>query len=125
MIEFALLIIAVILFVLLAPFGIITSIVMIFVKDSRERFVKFTDYPYSIAHTIDILGNIVCADLFNIVMIKHSGYRFGARTETISSVLGKNKLSNTLTRLGKLIAKILDTIDNNHCIKSIQQLNEQ
>ena len=123
--EIVLLIVAVLLFAIFAPFGILATIVMIFVKDSRERFVRLLDYPYGIAHTIDILGNIVCGDLFNIVMIKHSGYRFGARTETISSVLGKNKLSNTLTRLGKLIAKILDTIDNNHCIKSIQQLNEQ
>lgn len=118
--EFILLIIAVILFVLLAPFGIITSLVMLFVRDSRERFTKFTDYPYSIAHTIDILGNVVCADLFNIVLIKHGGYRFGARTETISSVLGKNKIMGMLSRSGTILANLLDAIDTNHCIKSIQ-----
>lgn len=122
MVEFGLLFVAVVLFVFLAPFGIITSLVMLFIRDSRERFTKFTDYPYSIAHTVDILGNIVCADLFNIVLIKHGGYRFGARTETISSVLGKNKLTNTLTRTGILLANLLDFVDKNHCIKSIQEI---
>lgn len=122
MVEFGLLFIAVVLFVFLAPFGIITSLVMLFVRDSRERFTKFTDYPYSIAHTVDILGNIVCADLFNIVLIKHGGYRFGARTETISSVLGKNKIMGRLSRSGTILANLLDAIDPNHCIKSIQEI---
>lgn len=122
MIEFSLLIISIVLFLLIAPLGILTRIVLIFIKDSREQFTKFTDYPFAIAHTIDILGNIVCADLFNITLIKHNGYRFGVKTETISSVLGKNKLTNTLTRTGLLLANLLDSIDKNHCIKSIQNI---
>jgi hypothetical protein len=120
--AFLLLLTAIVLFVLLAPFGIVTAIVLLFVKDSREQFSKFSDYPYGIAHTIDILGNIICGDLFNVTLIKHGGYRFGVRTETISSVLGKNKRSNKLTKTGNLIANILDAIDSNHCINSIQQI---
>lgn len=123
MVELLLLIVASILFLVFAPLGIITRLILIFVKDSREKFTKLSDYPYGIAHTIDILGNIVCGDLFNITMIKHGGYKFGTRTETISSALGKNKQTNTLTKLGKCIANILDLIDPNHCIKSIQHID--
>lgn len=123
MIEFSLLFISIILFLLMAPLGLLTRIILIFVKDSREQFTKITDYPFAIAHTIDILGNIVCADLFNITLIKHSGsYKFGVKTETISSVLGKNIKTKTLTRTGRLLASLLDRIDSHHCIKSIQNI---
>lgn len=120
MIPILLMMVAIILFAFFAPIGILVTLILVFIKDSRERFARFADYPYGIAHTIDILGNIVCGELFNIVLIKHGGYSFGVRTETISSVLGKNKRANTLTAMGKIIAHLLDTIDANHCIKSVQ-----
>jgi hypothetical protein len=47
--------------------------------------------------------------------------RFGNIEETISSVLGKNQLSNNLTRFGKVIVWILNKIEKNHCIKSINK----
>lgn len=150
--AFLLLLTAIVLFVLLAPFGILTAIALLFIKDSREQFSRFTDYPYGIAHTIDILGNIICGDLLNMTLIKHGGYRFGVRTETISSALGNNlkgvyvwrykfinirifsfhriiqvtyKYSKKLTKMGNLIANTLDAIDPNHCINSIQQTNQK
>ena len=43
----------------------------------------------------------------------------GNVNETISSVLGKNQRFGHLTKFGKVICKILDTIDKNHCEKSI------
>ena len=118
----ALLLIALILFCIFAPFGILATIVLIFIKDSREQFSKLSDYPYGIAHSIDILGNVVCGDLFNVTMIKHGGYRFGVRTETISSALGKNQLEGKLTSIGNIVANLLDAIDKNHCVKSIQEI---
>ena len=41
--------------------------------------------------------------------------------ETISSVLGKNQRDNTLSFAGKVLVFILDTIDKNHCKKSIKE----
>ena len=41
------------------------------------------------------------------------------RDETISSAIGKNKQRNTLTILGVLMDKILDIIDPNHSLNSI------
>jgi 8-oxo-dGTP diphosphatase len=43
--------------------------------------------------------------------------------ETISSVLGKNKKANTLSKIGKGLDWILDILDKNHSIKSIEAEN--
>ena len=67
--------------------------------------------------------------IFNALNVRKKGYfldtainidRFGNIDETISSVLGKNQRFGHLTKFGKVICKILDTIDKNHCEKSIQ-----
>ena len=58
-------------------------------------------------------------ELFNDILIKIGGYKFGNRQETISSVLGKNQRSNTLTRAGRILRFILDFIDKDHCLNSI------
>lgn len=121
MIELALLIVALVLFVAVAPFAILTTIVMLFIKDSREKYPKITNLFFAIAYSIDVLGNVFCSQLFNITLIKHGGYQFGERRETVSSVLGKNKIMGRLSKAGKLLAKVLDTIDPNHCIKSIDK----
>lgn len=55
------------------------------------------------------------------LIFENSQDRFGDISETISSVLGKNKLSNKLTKFGKAICFILDKLDKNHCIKSINK----
>ena len=57
--------------------------------------------------------------LWNKTLKKENGYKFGAEDETISSALGKNQRDNTLTKTGKKLVWILDKIDKNHCIKSI------
>ncbi len=55
------------------------------------------------------------------LILEKSPDRFGNIEETISSVLGKNQLSNNLTRFGKVIVWILNKIEKNHCIKSINK----
>ena len=52
-----------------------------------------------------------------------NGYKFGNVNETISSTWGKNQRDGTLSLFKKVICKILDTIDKNHCEKSIDNLN--
>lgn len=74
---------------------------------------------FKIAIVIDMGGNVLCAELFNDYLIKKKGYKFGNRKETISSVLGKNQIMNTLKPAGKLLADLLDKIDKRHCYKSI------
>ena len=61
--------------------------------------------------------------LFNDILITRDGYLFGDDRETISSVLGKNQITHTLTVFGKLLCKVLDSIDKNHCRKSIENFD--
>jgi hypothetical protein len=46
-------------------------------------------------------------------------YLFGNKKETISSVIGKNHLTNTLSRLGKALNSFLNFIDKDHSLNSI------
>lgn len=55
------------------------------------------------------------------LIFEKSSDKFGNIEETISSVLGKNQLSNNLTRFGKVIVWILNKIEKNHCVKSINK----
>lgn len=76
-------------------------------------------YFRSSALNIDKFANREFRSLWNKVLIVNTGYNFGNTEETISSALGKNQRDNTLTGLGKAIAFILDKIDENHCLNSI------
>ena len=77
---------------------------------------KAKGYFMSTAVNLDRFGNYV----FNSTLIRReSAHRFGAFEETISSVLGKNQRAGTLSSCGKMLAGLLDKIDEGHCIKSI------
>ena len=82
-------------------------------------FRGFGEYLLKIAVSIDQLGNVLMQHLLNLLWVKKGGYRFGNRDETISSALGKNKAQGTLTGFGKAIDAILDLIDPNHSLNSI------
>jgi hypothetical protein len=71
---------------------------------------------------VDQLGNTTATQLFNHALIKlTSAHKFGDPDETISSVLGKNKREESLTLIGKGLTWLLDSLDPNHAIKSIEQ----
>ncbi len=84
-------------------------------------YPKRNNYFFKIAVSLDQLGNVVCARLFNLTLIHKAGYKFGNEDETISSVLGKNKRAETLTILGKLLDSLLEFIDRNHSIEAIEE----
>ena len=77
------------------------------------------EFLLKMAISVDQLGNVIMQHLLNLLWVKKGGYKFGNRDETISSALGKNKQNNTLTSFGKAIDKILDIIDANHSLNSI------
>ena len=78
-------------------------------------------YFKSSAVNLDKFGNREFRALLNKILITNKGYRFGNINETISSVLGKNQITNTLTRCGKALVWILDKIDKNHAYKAISE----
>ena len=128
-----LLLVALALALVLLPLGILWTIGEIwfrfFVPGTNSASKKWLWYLgglfRSVAIGIDQIGNSVCRDLFNRCLITSAGYKFGKVQETISSVLGKNQETWTLTCLWAIIVKLLDALDKDHCKDSIQHFNSQ
>ncbi len=135
---FVVFLVAIILGVVLLPLGLLYGIGDAFFRMKFKTALKRLDrYFYVTALSIDQLANTMCAELFNDALIKDVRtefkgegmlkrevsiicHKFGNPDETISSVLGKNKKLGTLTRTGKILDWILDKIDKNHTVKSIE-----
>lgn len=118
-----------ILSVILLPLGIIWTVGEILVRifsssQKKSAFTKsiwfLTATLHSLALGLDQIGNAVCRDMFNRLLIEEDGYKFGKVQETISSVLGKNERDWTLSLGGLLLVIVLDSIDKDHCRNSIQ-----
>lgn len=109
----------------------------------KKMFQKLGSYCMAIAISIDQLGNVVMSELFNHILIKdvyvinkfydkitdsiittklYSEFKhlFGNEDETISSVLGKNESLGTLRLPGKILNAILNLLEKNHSLKSIE-----
>ena len=86
----------------------------------KSGYKTLDDYLFNCAYATDQHANVFLAKLFNDIMIKKGGHKFGNPDETISSVLGKNKLMGKLSLFGKCLDYILHLLDNNHSIKSIE-----
>ena len=78
-----------------------------------------TVWFYRTAREIDLFANVVGAEFWNAVFIIDGGYKFGNPKETMSSVLGKNQRDKTLSIAGEILRWMLDRIDKNHCLNSI------
>tara|TARA_R100001163_G_scaffold16834_1_gene15153 strand:- start:15254 stop:15643 length:390 start_codon:yes stop_codon:yes gene_type:complete len=116
MTEFLVLSVAIILLYLFLPVVVIFYMIKyLLTGNKRELKVWF----FRSAREIDVFANVVGADLFNAIFITNGGYKFGNPKETISSVLGKNQRDKTLSLAGDLLRWILDLIDDNHCLNSI------
>lgn len=84
-----------------------------------KGFRGIGEFCLKMAISIDQLGNVIMQHLLNVLWITPNGYKFGNRDETISSALGRNKQLGTLTTFGTFIDIILDKLDPNHSLNSI------
>jgi hypothetical protein len=111
--------------ILLSPLlilGIIWSFITLMIKAKLYQWWdRLGQYFLKSAVAIDQLGNVMCQDMFNSLLIKDNSIPFGNEDETISSVLGKNLVKDNLTTLGKGLNFILNQIDPNHSINSIEE----
>ena len=80
---------------------------------------EWNKYNEDLAIAKDQYGNAIGKYFFNWLLIKKDGYKFGNVDETISSCVGKNKVKGTLTIFGKGLDFILDMLETDHSIKSI------
>ena len=110
--------IALVLFVTNAPFGFVYALL-------RQLFFSKVHllalYFIEIALVLDEAGNVVMQHVLNDFLLrkKTNTYWFGNKKETISSVIGKNCLTNTLSPLGKALNRFLNFIDKEHALNSI------
>jgi hypothetical protein len=100
-----------ILYLILAPLGIIYGLI----SKPKETGNKLI----GLAESIDRTGNVICAELFNKLLLRNSENHFGDGRETISSVIGRNVLAGTLSPLGRIINKLLDMVQKGHSVRNI------
>ena len=82
---------------------------------------KLSQYFIDVALVLDQSGNVIMQHVLNALLLKDAseGYRFGNKKETISSVIGKNSLTHTLSPLGKALNAFLNRLDKDHSLNSI------
>jgi len=111
--------IAFVLLVTTAPIGFVYTLIRQIVLFKLQWLsIYFTE----VAIALDAAGNVMMQHLLNDTLLikKEPTYYFGNKKETISSVLGKNSLTNTLSFFGKALNAFLNAIDNGHSLNSIQ-----
>lgn len=107
-VSIIILVIAVLLFCIFAPFGILYSL--------TGGFTYLGKIIMRISVSIDQLGNVVCGKLLNKIFTKE-GNNFGLEDDTVSEVLAKNQ--HNVTKLGYIVSRILEKLDKNHLQKSL------
>jgi 8-oxo-dGTP diphosphatase len=98
----------------------IYSVIVLTIRFKGRTLIRIVNRLFfMMAYSIDQFGNVSCQYLFNDILIKKSGHKFGNHNETISSVLGRNKKTKTLSVFGKFIVFLLNTIDPFHVEKAV------
>jgi hypothetical protein len=116
--SFLLFSIAFVLLVTTTPIGFVYALLrQLFVGKIKTLQIYFIE----VALALDNAGNVIMQHLLNdTLLIKTPNtYQFGNKKETISSVIGKNHLTNTLSPLGKALNSFLNFIDKDHSLNSI------
>lgn len=97
---------------------------LFFETSKRKWFNLISNRLYNKAKLIDIFANYLFPELWTFLFsIKNKDYKFGILGETLSSVLGKKKIDNSLNIFGLLIYYILYVIDfdswkyGGHCVR--------
>jgi 8-oxo-dGTP diphosphatase len=116
--SFILFCIATLLLVITAPIGFIYALIR---QTCSSKAKSLNVYFIEMALVLDEVGNVTMQHLLNdILLVKHKHtYFFGNKSETISSVIGKNSLTNTLSPLGRALNSFLNFLDKDHSLNSI------
>ena len=116
--SFLLFCVALLLVITTAPIGFLYAIIR---QASSSKSKSLNVYFIEVALVLDEVGNVTMQHLLNdILIIKNDqAYFFGRKDETISSVIGKNSLTNTLSPLGRALNSFLNFLDKDHSLNSI------
>lgn len=110
--------IAMVLFLTTAPFGFLYAVIR---QGILKQVSSLAIYFLELALALDKAGNVLMQHVLNDTLLikKEETYYFGNKLETISSVIGKNSLTHTLSNAGKWLNRFLDWIDKDHSLNSI------
>jgi 8-oxo-dGTP diphosphatase len=113
-----LLFIAFVLLVTTAPFGFLYALIR---QTSLKKVDALSVYFLELALSIDNAGNVLMQHVLNDLLLiqNKKTYNFGNKLETISSVIGKNDLTNTLSKMGITLNAFLHWVDKDHAFNSI------
>lgn len=110
--------VALLLVITTAPIGFLYALIrQAFSATSKSLNIYFIE----MALVLDEVGNVTMQHLLNDTLLCTSPatYYFGNKSETISSVIGKNSLTNTLSPLGRALNSFLNFLDKDHSLNSI------
>ena len=116
--PFSLFCIAFVLFFTTTPIGFLYAVI-------RQTFAKSVNslsvYFLELALALDNAGNVLMQHVLNDALLirNENTYLFGNKMETISSVIGKNLLTQTLSPIGLALNALLHWIDKDHSLNSI------
>ena len=116
--SFLLFCVALLLVITTAPIGFLYAIIrQAFSSKSKSLNVYFIE----VALVLDEVGNVTMQHFLNdtLLITSPETYYFGNKSETISSVIGKNSLTNTLSPLGRALNSFLNFLDKDHSFNSI------
>jgi hypothetical protein len=110
--------IAFVLFIITAPIGFFYAVIR---QSLVKRVHSLSVYFLELALALDNAGNVLMQHVLNdALLIKNQNtYLFGNKMETISSVIGKNLVTHTLSPTGLLLNTFLHCIDKDHSLNSI------
>lgn len=110
--------VASVLIVTTAPFGFLYAVIR---QSVVKRLHSLSVYFLELAIAVDNLGNALMQHVLNDALLvkNEKTYYFGNKLETISSVIGKNYVTGTLSFLGLRLNGFLHRIDANHALNSI------
>lgn len=115
-----LMIIAVVLYRFVWLVGFFVEVIVQAIRWPRH----LAEYFRKIAISVDQLWNVTCPTLMMGLFLtweKKDPIKFGHEDETVSSVLGKNKEIETLSRVGRRLDSILNRLDPWHSLNSIER----
>ena len=116
--SFLLFCIAMVLFLITSPFGFLYAVIR---QTFTKRVNSLSVYFLELALAFDNAGNVLMQHVLNdLLLIKNDKtYLFGNKMETISSVIGKNLVTHTLSPMGLALNAFLHWLDKDHSLNSI------
>ena len=116
--SFLLFCVALLLVITTAPIGFVYALIR---QTCSSKAKSLNVYFIEVALVLDEVGNVTMQHLLNDILLMNDvqTYYFGNKNETISSVIGKNSITNTLSPLGRTLNSFLNFLDKDHSLNSI------